>query len=216
MKVTPVKTKLFREGDSLPDFVRAHIRSLKEGSIVVVSSKIVSLSEKRTAPHTGKSKKPRLTLTDGIMMPNAGIDESNGNGKLVLLPKDSYSSASSLRRTLRAHYKIKKLGVVVVDSVILPLRRGVVGVALGYAGFKGVKEYKGKKDLFGRKFKFASANSADSLATAGMITMGEGSERQPLAVIEKAPVVFTGKKIPRSEIAMPYTDDLYASLLKRI
>jgi len=228
MKVSPIKTKLFREGDSLPDFVLEHIPRLKDGMILVVSSKLVSLSEWRTAPlslkdtlirkESKKAKKTQkvwFTITDGIVMANAGIDESNGQGKLILLPKDSYKSAATLREHLKKAYRVKKLGVVIVDSVVMPLRRGVVGVALGYVGFKGLKDYKGKKDLFGRTFKFASTNVADSLATAAMLTMGEGKERQPLAVIEDAPVTFVDK-LSKEELSVSGKEDMYAPLVSKL
>ncbi len=228
MKITPVKTKLFREGANLPDFVIAHIPRLKNGSVLVVSSKIVSLSEGRTAhpkdrerlikKESQKARKTKmvwLTVKDGIVMANAGIDDSNGNGKLILLPKDSYKSAAQLRLALKKKYKIKNLGIVIADSVVMPMRAGVVGVALGYAGFKGVKSYKGKKDLFGRKFKFASSNIVDSLATAGMVVMGEGNERQPLAIIEEVPVVFS-EKVSKKEISVLQKDDIFKPVLGKI
>jgi coenzyme F420-0:L-glutamate ligase len=226
MHIRPLKTRLFKEGEELVPFLRSSIKSLKEGSVLVISSKIVSLSEGRTAnpkdrerliqKESQKARKTKLvwlTVSGGIVMANAGIDESNGNGKIILLPKDSYKSAVRLRAALKKAYKIKKLGVIISDSVVMPLRRGVVGVALGYAGFKGVKDYKGKKDLFGRKFKFASSNIADSLTTAAMVTMGEGNERQPFAVIENAPVVFSDKP-PKKEISINPKADMYGVLFK--
>ncbi|MBX9765228.1 coenzyme F420-0:L-glutamate ligase [Patescibacteria group bacterium] len=221
MKVQPIKTKLFQEGDSLPDFVIKNVSRIKDEAILVITSKIVSLSEGRTASPkekerlikkestwTKKVKQVWLTERDGILQANAGIDESNGNGKIILLPKDSYQSAARLRAALKRKYKIKKLGVIIVDSEPIPRRKGVIGIALGYAGFKGVKDYKGKKDLFGRKFKFSSSNIADSLATTAMLTMGEGSERQPLAIILNAPVVFT-EKTSKTEIVMQQKDDMF-------
>lgn len=223
MKITPVKTKLFREGASLPDFIFAYVPRLKNGSVLVVSSKIVSLSEGRTADpkdrerlikkestRAVKTKKVWLTEKDGILMANAGIDESNGNGKIILLPKDSYTSAKKLRTVLKKKFKLTKLGVIVADSVPMPRRKGVVGVAVGYAGFKGVRDYKGKKDLFGRAFAFASSNIADSLASAAVVVMGEGSERQPIAVIENTSVVFgdTDKK----EMRISRKDDMFGVL----
>ncbi|MBY0539686.1 coenzyme F420-0:L-glutamate ligase [Patescibacteria group bacterium] len=224
MNIFSVKTKIFKEGEGLPDFVLTHIPKLKEGSVVVISSKIVSLSEGRTAnpkdrerlikkesAWAKKTQKVWLTEKDGILMANAGIDESNGNGKIILLPRDSYKSAIRLRAVLKKKFKLKKLGVIIADSVPMSRRKGVVGVALGYAGFKGVKDYKGKKDLFGRTFKFASTNVADSLATAAMLTMGEGSERQPLAVIENAPVVFTGT-VRKGDIQVSSKEDMFRML----
>lgn len=226
MRVTPVKTRLFKESEELAPFICAHIQNLKNGSVLVISSKIISLSEGRTAPVSErerlirkestkavKTKMVWLTVNDGIIMANAGIDESNANGKLILVPKDSYKTAARTRSALKKKYKIKNLGVVIADSVVVPLRQGVVGVALGYAGFKGVRNYRGKKDLFGRKFKFASSNIADSLATAAMVTMGEGSERQPLAIIENAPVQFS-ETVPRKEITVSLAVDMFAPILK--
>ena len=191
----------------------------------MVTSKIVALSEGRVADgkdkeklirqestHALKTKRVWLTIKDGMLIANAGIDDSNGNGKLVLLPKDSFKSANKIRSSLLQNYKIRKLGVIISDSVVMPLRAGVVGIALGYAGFKGVRDYRGKKDLFGRKFKFSQTNVADSLATAAALVMGEGAECKPLAVISDAPVIFsitTDKK----EIQIPTKDDMYKPLL---
>lgn len=106
--VEPIRTRIFRENESLSSFIRAHVKKIAEGSVLVVASKIVALSEGRTA--LGKAPPMHLTMTDGMMMANAGIDESNADGKLVLLPKDSYASAARLRKELKKIYKIKKLG----------------------------------------------------------------------------------------------------------
>lgn len=224
MQIRAIKTKLFKEGGALLPFLLAHLPRLKDGSVVVISSKIVSLSEGRTADPAErerlirassakavKTKKVWLTVTEGMLMANAGIDESNGNGGLVLLPKDSYKTATRIRAALMKKYSLKKLGVIIADSVVMPMRKGVVGAALGYAGFKGVKDYAGKKDLYGRKFKFASSNIADSLATAAMVLMGEGAERKPLTVIERAPITFT-KRVSKGEIRVG-KEDMYAPLL---
>jgi coenzyme F420-0:L-glutamate ligase/coenzyme F420-1:gamma-L-glutamate ligase len=160
-----------------------------------------------------KTKNVWLTVTEGMLMANAGIDESNGNGRLVLLPKDSYKTAARIRSALMKKYGVKKLGVVIADSVVMPMRKGVVGAALGYAGFKGVKDYKGKKDLYGRKFRFASSNIADSLATSAMLEMGEGDERKPLAVIGGAQVVWSSSV---ERMSVPESVDMFTPLLRSI
>lgn len=98
------------------------------------------------------------------------------------------------------------------------MRAGVTGIALGYAGFRGVRDYRGKKDLFGRKLKVTMTDVADSLATAATLVMGEGAERQPLAIIEDAPVEFvdgfdrlTARK---KEVQIAAKDDMYAPLFR--
>ncbi len=231
MQVKPIKTRIFREGEDLVAFIRSYVPKLKEGSVLVVTSKIVALAEKRTAPVTdakGKEKIIRaestfalatkwvwLTLKDGLVVAGAGIDESNADGKLVLLPKDSYRAASHLRKVLKEAYGLKELGILITDSRVLPLRAGVMGVALGYAGFKGLKDYRGKKDLFGRPFVFATANMADCLASAAMITQGEGAESQPLALIEGAPVTWTDS-VRRTELTIDLEDDIYLPFFSKI
>ena len=227
MKVTPVKTRIFKEGDDLVCFIEEFIPRLKEHSILVVTSKIVALAEGRTAPLSKKEKIIRkesdqalrtkyvwLTIKKGDVLANAGVDESNAMGKLVLLPKDSFRAAALIRKEIMKLYKVKKLGIVLSDSRVAPLRAGVTGIALGYAGFKGLRDYRGKPDLFGRKMRYAKTNVADSIATAAALVMGEGAEQQPLAVIEDAPVVFSSIVHP-GETRVPIKDDMYQPIFAR-
>jgi len=148
-------------------------------------------------------------------MSSAGIDESNGNGKLILLPHDSFKTASILRKKLKEKYRLKNLGVLIVGSRTLPLRKGVLGSTLGYSGFKGLRECKGTKDIFGRAFKFSRTNIADSLATSAVLTMGEGKEKQPLALITEALVEFS-EKINRQELKIKLEDDMYRPLFSKL
>ncbi|HEX9608731.1 MAG TPA: coenzyme F420-0:L-glutamate ligase [Candidatus Paceibacterota bacterium] len=228
MKTKSIYTRLFQEGENLERFILECIPKLKDGNILVVTSKIVALAERRTANPQEKEKiilkesawtMPTkyvwLTIKDGMFMAAAGIDESNAKGKIILLPKDSFKAAARLRRVLLKRYKIKKLGVLITDSRVLPLRAGVVGVALGYAGFAGIKDYRGSADLFGRTLKMTRVDIADSLATAAVLLMGEGNERKPLAVIEDAPVEFR-EHVNRQELVIPVADDLYVPLFGKL
>jgi F420-0:gamma-glutamyl ligase len=231
MTIIPIKTKIFRESENLLRFVTLYIKRIPERSVLVVTSKIVALSEGRTAVITSTRTKPPLirkesemalrtkyvwlTVKDGMMMASAGIDESNANGKLILLPRDSFKTAHLLRNELRRHYRVQHLGVLITDSRTVPLRLGVTGVALGYAGFRGIRDYHGTPDIFGRKFKFSRTNVADSLATAAALVMGEGAERQPLALTEKAPVEFS-EKVNRKELRIDIREDMYLPLFARL
>ncbi|MEK7093006.1 MAG: coenzyme F420-0:L-glutamate ligase [Patescibacteria group bacterium] len=228
MNINAVKTRIFKEGEDLLAFVTKNIPKLKNGSVLVVTSKIVALSEGRTAPVQDRKKIIRaesnwaleskyvsLTEKGGMILANAGVDESNADGKLVLLPKDSFKTAQKIRSNILQNVRIRKLGVIISDSRVMPLRAGVVGVALGYAGFKGVRDYRGKKDMFGRKLKFTQTDIADSLATAAALVMGEGSEQQPLCVIEDAPVEFVNR-VNKKELLIPMKDDMYAPLFGRV
>lgn len=231
MKVNPVKTNIFKEKENLVAFIRKHVKHLEENSIIVITSKIVALTEGRTATiETIKTKEEYiksesdyavptryawLTIKDGVVMAAAGIDESNANGKLILLPKNSFLSAQKVRKALKETYKVKNLGVIITDSRTLPLRAGVTGVALGYAGFRGIKDYRGKPDIFGRKFKVSRVDVADSLATAAVFTMGEGNERSPLAIITESDVTFC-EKVNRRELHIDIQDDMYQPLFSHI
>jgi F420-0:gamma-glutamyl ligase len=239
MKVLPIKTRIFKENENLFDFIVSYVKKLKNNSIIVVTSKIVALSEGRVtivknekergelirkesqfAMRTkfspgSKSRYVWLTIKDGMVLASAGIDDSNANGKTILLPKDSFRTSEDLRRKLMKHYKIKNLGIIISDSRILPLRAGIVGVAVGYAGFQGIRLYRGKPDIFGRILKFSRTDIADSLTTAAVLLMGEGKERQPLAVITDSKVVFVNKT-NKNELRINPKDDLYQPLFARI
>ncbi len=228
MQVKPIRTGIFTEGESLVPFIRKYVKKIPEKSVLVVTSKIVALSEGRTAEKNQKkylirkesdsaikTKLTWLTVKDGMLMPAAGIDESNARGKLVLLPKDSFASAERLRKELRRACKVKKLGIIISDSRIAPLRAGTTAQALGYAGIKGIRDYRGKKDLFGRAMKISRTNVADSIATAATLVMGEGNERQPLALITDAPVEFV-EKVSRKELRIAPKDDMYWPILKQL
>lgn len=231
MIIKPIKTRVFKEGENLFEFITSYFKKLPEKSVVVVTSKIAALSERRTAVIQDIQTKEKLiraesefaiptkyvwlTIKDGIVMASAGIDESNGNGKLILLPKDSFKTASFLREKLRQKYKVKELGVLITDSRTMPLRAGIIGVALGYAGFHGIKDYRGAPDIFGRKFKFSRVDIADSLAASAVLTMGEGKEQRPLAFIKNPPVKFCDK-IRRKELHIDIRDDMYRPLFLKL
>lgn len=232
MHVRAIKTKIFQENENLISFITRYIKNIKEGSVIVITSKIVALSEGRTAiaknekekdaliksesEYALKTKYVWLTLKEGTLIANAGVDESNtrGENKIILLPKDSYTAADSIRRKLMKHYGVKKLGVLITDSRILPFRAGVVGVALGYAGFKGIYDYRGTPDIFGRKLKMTQTDIADGLATSAVLLMGEGNECKPLALITDAPITFVNK-VKKGELYIDPKDDMYGPFFAR-
>ena len=231
MQVKAIKTRIFQENEDLISFILKYVKKLPEKSILVITSKIVSLSEGRTVAYKNKRQKVALiknesdfalktkhtwlTIKNNVVMASAGIDESNAAGKIVLLPKNSFRTAHSIRKELKKKYKVKKLGILITDSLTFPLRAGILGVALGYAGFKAIRDYRGTKDIFGRVLKMSRTDVADSLATAAVLLMGEGKEQQPLVVITDVPVEFT-EKINKKELIIPLKDDLYLPLFKRI
>lgn len=226
-----IKTRTFLEGEDLLSFVTSYIRRVPENSVIVITSKIAALAEGRTVVIKNSGTKEEtirsessfalktryvwLTIKDGMILPSAGIDESNANGKLILLPKDSFRSASLIRKKLKKYYRVRNLGIILTDSRTMPLRSGVIGIALGYAGFQGFRDYRGKPDIYGRKLKFSSTDVADSLATAAVFLMGEGDERQPLALIKEAPIKFC-ERVNRNELHIDIEDDMFKPFFQKI
>lgn len=230
LHIKSVKCSTFGAGQGLERYITQHIKRIPDASVIVITSKIVALSQKRIvlssnekdawikreSDHAIKTKWCYLTLKDGQWCPNAGIDESNAeHGGLILWPKDSFQVAQRLRRNLMKKYKVKRLGILITDSRIFPLRAGVTGVALGYSGFKGLRDYRGKPDIFGRALKMTQTNVADTLASAAVLVMGEGDEKRPLALITHAPVVFTDR-VDRFELRMNPAEDLYRPLFNQL
>lgn len=231
MIITPIRTRIFVENEDLLTFINEHITTIPERTVLVVTSKIVALAEGRTATIQDEADKEQLiraeselaiptkyvwlTIKDGMVMASAGIDESNANGKVILLPHDSFIAADALRTKLQRHYGVRELGILITDSRTIPLRGGVSGVALGYAGFCGVKDYRGTPDIFGRTFQFSRTDVADSLATAAVLVMGEGNEQHPLTIINDAPTTFQDR-VERNELAIDPEDDMYAPLFTHL
>lgn len=241
MKVQAIETRKFLPPkDDLWDLLGT-IKSLKENSVVAVTSKVVSIGEGRCVA-VGEIDKDKLiakeadkylprdlwpqgltmyTIKNNLLVAAAGIDESNANGFYILWPKDPEESAKKIWKFLKDKFRLKNLGVIITDSRVTPLRRGVVGVAISYFGFKPIKDYRGTKDLFGRKFEMETTDIPDSLATAAVLEMGEGAESQPLAVITDVPYIKFIDKEFKSKTAddsfeIPEKEDLFYPFLSAV
>ncbi|MGC9515096.1 coenzyme F420-0:L-glutamate ligase [Methanocrinis sp.] len=133
-----------------------------------------------------------LTIKDGFLYPNAGIDHSNAPpGSVVLFPKEPQRSAAVIRRRLEEATG-KRIGVIIGDSRTHPLRLGCVGVALACDGIVPVEDARGQRDLYGRPLEVTRKAVADNLVSAAEVVMGEGDEGVPAVIIRGAPVKFTG------------------------
>jgi len=231
MEIKAIKTRIFKPNENILLFIENYLPKITEKSIIIVTSKIVALSEGRFIKKNDAATKKKIiksesdfilptkyvyfTIKDGTVMADAGVDESNANNNLILLPKNSFLSAVKIRTYFKKKYKLRNLGVIITDSRCLPLRAGIVGIALGYAGIKGLKDYRKKLDIFGRAFKYSKVDIADSLATAAVLCMGEGNEQQPLAVIKNAPIEYSDK-LNKNEIKIDIKEDIYGPMFKKI
>jgi len=121
----------------------------------------------------------------GIVLANAGIDRSNVDGdedSVLLLPDDPDASARRLKETLDAHFGIR-LGIVITDSVGRPWRLGTTGITIGCAGLEALNDMRGQQDMFGRVLQVAEVATADCVAGAASLIMGEGAEAVPLVLV---------------------------------
>lgn len=129
-----------------------------------------------------------LTITKGILAPNAGIDASNApEGCVVLLPEDPRKSAEGIRKRLEERYSCR-IGVIVGDSRTQPLRLGCTGLALGVSGLEPVEDDRGLSDIYGKILTLTHRAVADNLVSAAELLMGEAGEQVPAVLIRGAPV----------------------------
>jgi putative folate metabolism gamma-glutamate ligase len=240
MYVSAIKTPRLAPGDlSLHEVLEQTLPQLAEGSIVAITSKIVSICEGSVVPRSQADKEELLvresslylpaslskyghhfTITDNTLIPMAGIDESNGQDYYVLWPRDSQRSANEARHFLQQKYGLAKVGVIITDSTSQPLRRGTTGIALAHSGFAALRDYNGMPDLFERPFNVTQANVSGGLAAAAVFAMGEGAEQTPVCVISDVPSVEfrdgdpTAAELAETTIALE--DDLFAPFLTAV
>ncbi len=161
-----------------------------------------------------------LTITRGNLVATAGIDESNGNGYYVLWPKNPQKSVNSIRKYLKKKFGIRDIGVIITDSKTTPLRWGVTGIAIAYSGFMPLRDYIGRKDIFGRKLEFTKMSIIDNLASACTLVMGEGNEQTPIVIAQDVPGIIFQKRNPTTkelrQIKISIKEDLYSALLKSV
>lgn len=132
-----------------------------------------------------------LTLKNGIFTVNAGVDNKNTSvGYAALLPLNPQGQADKIRKEIKEQTG-KGIGIVIVDSQVVPLRMGTRGLALAASGFKPVEDCRDRKDLFQKMLVITRHSIADDLASAAHLLMGETAEQTPVVLIRGAPITFT-------------------------
>ena len=122
-----------------------------------------------------------VTLRNGQLCTNAGIDLSNSPGEsATLLPTDPNASARRLREEIRDRAGIE-VAVIVADSE-LSHRGGSVDVAIGCAGIDPLDSNFGATDLFGTPKLGGVDLQTDELAAASALLSGQAAERTPIVV----------------------------------
>lgn len=244
MHITPIKTRILQPPkDNFDDILTEISNQLTENSIVVITSKIVSISEGNCIKVSNVPDKDKLikqqadfyldrnlvpggwtlhTLKNNLLIPTAGIDQSNANGYYVLWPVDPKRSAAKIWHFLQQNSLVKNFGVIITDSHSIPMRRGVIGISLSYYGFQPLHDYRGQDDLFGNKLKMSQSNYPDSLAAAAVVAMGEGSEQTPIALITDLPETIDFKVDNQNidqefgSFEVPLEEDLFKPILEAV
>jgi coenzyme F420-0:L-glutamate ligase len=124
-----------------------------------------------------------LSMKQGTLLPNAGVDLSNTPpGTALPLPRDPDGSAARIRRAVQ---KMTGAGVAVIiaDSRTHAMRLGCSSVAIGCAGIRAVIDERGRTDLYGHVLEVTQRAVADNIASAAVLVMGEADERIPCAIV---------------------------------
>ncbi|WP_431897518.1 coenzyme F420-0:L-glutamate ligase [Micromonospora haikouensis] len=193
------------EGDDLAALIATAAPWLRDGDVLVVTSKIVSKAEGRlvdvpadgperlaardevlaaeTARVVATRGATRIVQTHhGFVMASAGIDASNvDKTRLVLLPQDPDASARALRAALRERYDLD-VAVIVTDTMGRPWRNGLTDVALGVAGMPAIRDHRGEVDPYGNELQLTQMAVVDELAGAGELIKGK-CDQVPVAVV---------------------------------
>ncbi|MCA9820438.1 MAG: coenzyme F420-0:L-glutamate ligase [Nitrosarchaeum sp.] len=157
-----------------------------------------------------------ITSADYVMAPNAGIDKSNASeGVAILYPKNPYLIAENLRRKIYLKLSIH-VGVVLVDSRLMPARIGTSGVAIACAGIEPVLDMRARKDLDGKPLKVTFQAVADNIATIANYKMGEGAESKPFAIVRNSEAKMTDRKINANELAISPDQCVYVRGLAKM
>lgn len=144
----------------------------------------------------------------GFVCANAGVDRSNAPPDCVtLLPEDPDKSARKIRDFMKKKLGVD-VGVIITDTQGRPFRLGCVGFAIGVAGVKALNDFRGKKDIYGKKLTSTITSPADAIAAAAVLLMGEADEKTPVVIVRDVPhfVFGEGKGI---QLVRPKEKDLF-------
>ena len=201
---------------------------LRDGDVVVVTSKVVSKAEGRvvaagsredaitaeTVRVVATRRTPRgltriVETSHGLVMAAAGVDASNTPaGTVLLLPVDPDASARTLRASMRAAGGAR-IGVVVTDTLGRAWREGLTDAAIGAAGIAVLDDHRGRLDAHGNTLEMTVTAIADEIAAAADLVCGKASGL-PVAVVRGMSAYVTDDDGPgASALVRRSEDDLF-------
>ncbi len=186
----------FRPGDDLGAAIAAAAPWLRDGDVVVVTSKVVSKCEGRIVPAPDDpeerdrlrrnlieqeavrvlARRGRTLITEnkqGLIQAAAGVDGSNvASTELVLLPTDPDASAAGLRAAIAERCGVA-VAVIVTDTMGRAWRNGQTDTAIGSAGIAVLHGYAGVLDGHGNELVVTEVAVADEIAAAADLVKGK-------------------------------------------
>jgi coenzyme F420-0:L-glutamate ligase/coenzyme F420-1:gamma-L-glutamate ligase len=210
-------------GADLAELITGAAPDLRDGDILVVTSKIVSKSEGRIvtgdreaaidaeAVRTVARRGPTriVTTRHGLVLAAAGVDASNtAPGTLVLLPIDPDESARTLRQSIAARRAIS-VGVIISDTLGRAWRTGQTDTAIGAAGLAPIRDHRGQSDTFGNPLEVTMAAVADEIAAAADLVKGKTSQI-PVAIVRGLAELVTAADGPgAAALVRPVAEDMF-------
>jgi len=219
----------FRPGDDLGGAVAAAAPWLRDGDVVVVTSKVVSKCEGRLVPAPQDAeerdrlrrklvdeeavrvlaRKGRTLITEnrlGLVQAAAGVDGSNvGRDELALLPVDPDASAAALRTGLRERLGVD-VAVIITDTMGRAWRNGQIDAAVGAAGLAVLHGYSGAVDRHGNELVVTEVAIADEVAAAADLVKGKLTA-VPVAVVRGLSIADDGSTA--RQLLRPGEEDLF-------
>ncbi|WCD86786.1 coenzyme F420-0:L-glutamate ligase [Streptomyces xanthophaeus] len=208
-----------RPGDDLAKLITTAAPDLRDGDVLLVTSKIVSKAEGRITEASSReeaidaetvrvvARRGPLRIVEnrqGLVMAAAGVDASNtAPGTVLLLPEDPDASAAAIRAGVRDALSVD-VGVVVTDTFGRPWRTGLTDVAIGSAGVRVLDDLRGGTDAHGNPLSATVVATADELAAAGDLVKGKAAGL-PVAVVRGLGHLL-GEGSARELIRSPHDD----------
>jgi coenzyme F420-0:L-glutamate ligase/coenzyme F420-1:gamma-L-glutamate ligase len=210
-------------GADLAALIAEAAPDLRDGDILVVTSKIVSKAEGRvvTVPREQAieaetvrvvARRGPTTIAQtrhGLVLAAAGVDESNtAPGTVVLLPEDPDESARRIRKALHGRTGVR-IGVLVTDTMGRPWRAGQTDCAIGAAGVAPVRDHRGEPDTFGNILEVTVAAVADEIASAADLVKGK-ARQVPVALVRGLADLVTEPDGPGARaVIRPAEEDMF-------
>lgn len=222
----------FRPGDDLPGAIATAAPWLRDGDVLVVTSKVVSKVEGRLVtvdadPEARDAQRRRLVEAEavrvlarrgrtlitqnklGIVQAASGVDASNvALNEVVLLPENPDASASAIREGITRRLGVD-VGVVVTDTMGRTWRIGQTDVAIGSAGVRVLHQYAGQVDQHGNELVVTEVAVADEVAAAADLVKGK-TGGVPVAVLRGLDLSIVDDWGAAADLVRPPEEDLFS------